>query len=131
MLRKSSAGLIKEKMLEAEQDPAATGRSAMNTFPVFDLLSQGKENAMSAQCLANLLRYDSVRELQKEIARERREGAVILSTCENGGGYFRPKNKQEAEYFIRTLESRARNTMAALHSARSYVMQQGERDVRQ
>lgn len=123
---KSSTGLIKEKMCAAEQIPAATVKPASNTFPVFEALPQGKENAVNARSLADLLNFDSVRDLQKEIARERKDGAVILSTCEDGGGYFRPKNKQEAERFIRTLESRARNTLAALRSARDYIRQQGE-----
>lgn len=45
---------------------------------VADILPEGKENAMSAEALCSRLGLETVRELQKEIARERAAGAVIL-----------------------------------------------------
>lgn len=84
-------------------------------------LLEGKRNAISSQRLADLAGCKSIRELQQVIAEERASGAVILSTCENGGGYFRPKNVNEAKEFIKTLESRGKNTLAALKSARDYI----------
>lgn len=84
-------------------------------------LLEGRENAISSQKLADLLGCKSVRELQKIISKERAAGAVILSTAENGGGYFLPRNAGEIKEFIKTLESRGQNTLMALKSAREYL----------
>ncbi len=53
-------------------------------------LLEGKQNAIKSQKLADLTGCKSIRELQEVIAAERAAGAVILSTCQNGGGYFLP-----------------------------------------
>ena len=88
---------------------------------ISDFLAEGKRNAVPSQRLADLAGCKSVRELQEVIAQERAAGEVILSTCENGGGYFLPGNVGEVREFIRTLESRGKNTLAALRSARNYL----------
>ena len=88
---------------------------------VKDFLREGKENAIPSQRLADLVGCKSIRELQQVIAEERAAGAVILSTAENGGGYFLPTNEVEVKEFIRTLESRGKNTLLALKSARDYL----------
>lgn len=121
-------GLMKEAQSHApDQEPAATEpEKTCNAFLVMEALQTGKENAISAQELCTYLKFDSVRELQKEIARERKAGAVILSTCHEGGGYFLPGSDQEVKQFIKTLENRARNTFAALHSAKGLLRQQEE-----
>lgn len=91
-------------------------------------LPMGKANAIPSQSLADLIGCKSVRELQELIAAERAAGAVILSTCYDGGGYYLPETKAEVQEFIRTLESRGKNTLAALRSAREYLQreEQGE-----
>ena len=88
-----------------------------------NFLSVGKQNAIPSKRLADLAGCKSVRELQQVIAAERAAGAVILSTCENGGGYFlpNPENVGEVKEFIRTLENRGKNTLIALKSARAYL----------
>ena len=113
------------------QETAATVEPASKAplqFPVRDLLSEGKENAISAKDLTDLLGMGSVRELQQEIARERAAGAVILSTCQDGGGYYLPATDREVREFIRTLENRGKNTLAALESAREFLRTQGDID---
>ncbi|MBP2657461.1 MAG: hypothetical protein H6Q69_493 [Firmicutes bacterium] len=107
---------IKEAAATATPEPC-------NTLPfvVMEALQTGKENAINAQDLCTYLGFNSARDLQHEIARERKEGAVILSTCQDGGGYFLPENDKEVRQFIRTLENRAKNTYAALKSARSFL----------
>lgn len=90
---------------------------------VADTLSRGKENAISSEVLCSRLGFESFRELQKEIARERVAGAVILSTCQEDGGYFLPGNVREIKEFIKTLENRGRNTLMALESARKLLRQ--------
>lgn len=87
-------------------------------------LLEGKENATASQKLADLVGCKSVRELQEVIAEERAAGAVILSTCTHGGGYFLPTgNRCEVAEYIQTLRSRAKNTLVAIESAEAYLKQ--------
>ena len=88
-------------------------------YPIMQQLPVGKENAISSEALAELLHYTSKRELQAHIAKERKAGAVILSTTT--GGYYQSNNRDEIAEFVRTLEKRAKNTMNALKSARKYL----------
>lgn len=87
------------------------------------LLLEGAENAVTAKELAKMAGLPNVRQLQEEIAQERDAGAVILSTCRNGGGYYLPAEgdtgRREIEEYIRTLKSRALNTLRAIRSARA------------
>ena len=117
--------LIKKALDHTPQGAAATAE-LINTLPfvVMEALHTGKENAITAQNLCTYLGFNSVRELQNEIARERKAGAVILSTCQEGGGYFLPSNNREVRQFIRTLENRAKNTFEVLRSARGFLRQQ-------
>ena len=83
---------------------------------VFDSLHYGKENAIPSKILAKALGFQSVRDLQKQIERERSAGAVILSDpC--GGGYYLSNDPAELLRFTRTLNARARNTIKAAQSA--------------
>ena len=83
---------------------------------VFDSLSYGRENAIPSQALAEILGFKTIRELQKQIERERVAGAVILSDpC--GGGYYLSDNPEELRRFTRTLNARAKNTLRAAESA--------------
>lgn len=83
---------------------------------VFDSLHYSKENAIPSKALAQALGYQSVRDLQKQIERERAAGAVILSDpC--GGGYYLSNDPAELLRFTRTLNARARNTIKAAQSA--------------
>lgn len=119
-------GLIEEAQDHTSERGTAATVEPDRTLPfvVTDALQAGKENPISAQDLCTYLGFNSARELQHEIARERKAGAVILSTCQEGGGYFLPGNDREVRQFIRTLENRANNTFEALHSARRYLRQQ-------
>lgn len=83
---------------------------------VRDSLRYGRENAIPSKTLAEALGYQSTRELQKQIERERAAGAVILSdSC--GGGYYLSNDPVELLRFTRTLNARARNTIKAAQSA--------------
>lgn len=85
---------------------------------IVDLLPAGRENAISSKELAKMAGLSSVRELQRAIAFERAHGAVILSKCTTGGGYFRPASDYETRKFISTVEARSANTRLALRSAK-------------
>lgn len=102
-----------------QHDYTASGGKGQGMIEEF--LLEGKKNAVPSQRLADLAGCKSVRELQQVIAEERAAGAVILSTCQDGGGYFLPNDILEVKEFIRTLESRGRNTLLALKSAREYL----------
>ena len=89
---------------------------------VFSVLPKGEGNAIRAAELTRLCGFKTTRELQHAIAHEREAGALILSTCRSGGGYYRPSDgatgKQEISAFVATLASRAINTLRALKAAR-------------
>ena len=88
---------------------------------VKEILKTGKENALSPEYLAARLNLGTVRALQKQVEKERREGAVILSSTTPPGGYYLPGSRYEVVEFIRTLKNRADGTMEALKSARHYL----------
>ncbi|MEY8428853.1 hypothetical protein AALA00_14345 [Lachnospiraceae bacterium 46-15] len=92
------------------------GLSEKSCFPIMDILPVGKENAISTADLVKITRCTSVRDLQERIALERNAGAVICSG--SGSGYWRAKNRQELLEFVRCMEARAKNTLAATRSAK-------------
>lgn len=55
------------------------------------------------------------RELRQRIALERERGAIICSG--SGRGYWKPKNRQEIQEFIKTMDARAWNTLKAAKGA--------------
>lgn len=83
---------------------------------VFDSLHYGRENAIPSKVLADALGFQTVRDLQKQIERERAAGAVILSDS-HGTGYYLSDDPEELLRFTRTLNARARNTIKAAQSA--------------
>ena len=89
------------------------------TFEIMEILPEGKNNAISAEALTRMLQLRSKRELQKRIERERKAGALILSSTT--GGYYTSHNRAEVQEFCRTLESRAKNTFLALRTARRFL----------
>lgn len=99
--------------------PSATAQG------IFEILPIGEGNAISSKSLAGLVGAASVRELQSMIAQEREDGALILSTCRGGGGYFRPSpgdaGKVEIERYVATLRARALSTLRVLRSAKAAV----------
>lgn len=84
---------------------------------VRDSLRYGKENAIPSKALARVLGFNSVRDLQRQIERERSAGAVILSDP-HGSGYYLSNDPEELRRFTQTLTARARNTAKAAISAR-------------
>lgn len=116
---------------QAEAGTALTGKIPYNNFTtsvpgkqglIESLLLQGEQNAVSSSDLVHLTGVKSTRELQLIISQEREAGALILSTCRGGGGYFLPSDgeigKREIAAFVATLRARALNTLRALKTAR-------------
>ena len=93
---------------------------------VSDSLRYGKENAIPSKTLAQVLKFKSVRDLQRQIERERSVGAVILSDP-HGSGYYLSNDPEELRRFTQTLTARARNTAkAAISAQRAYNEAMGQ-----
>ena len=90
-----------------------------NEFEIMAMLPEGKKNAVSSEVLTRILHLKSKRELQQRIAKERKAGALILSS--STGGYYTSKDPAEVAAFIRTLENRAKQTFMALRPARQFL----------
>ena len=88
---------------------------------ITEFLKTGKDNSVPSKVLAKMIGCRNVRDLQTLISQERQQGAVILSTSRNGGGYYLPADAEEVQEFVRTLDARARHTFLALRSARKYL----------
>lgn len=88
------------------------------TATIYDLLPTGEQNALTARELMNRTGYADARAMREQIRRERLEGALILSTKGNGGGYYRPGSAAELRAFIQTYEREADSTKAMLQAAK-------------
>lgn len=94
---------------------------------ITDILRVGKDNALSAEYLMDVFKI-SRRKLYAEIAKERCEGALILP--DNNGGYYIPDETTECADIVayhRRMESMAKNTFAAIRSAREAERRHNER----
>ena len=83
---------------------------------VYEYLHYGKDQAIQTKDLAMALGFKTVRDLQKQIERERAAGAVILSDS-HGAGYYLSNDPVELRRFTQTLNARATNTLRAAESA--------------
>jgi len=83
---------------------------------VYDLLPEGKENAISTQALIDLLGCGNARELTKYVAQERMEGYPICSST--SGGYYKASTILELRECERSLQSRAMGILVALKPIR-------------
>lgn len=88
--------------------------------PVFDILPVGRENAVSLSAICKTFGLDN-RQARKEIERERRAGAVILSSTEPPGGYYRAANVDELKRFTASMQSRAASISAACTAAKQQI----------
>lgn len=87
-------------------------------FLIYDILPIGKKNAIGRKELVNLSGL-SDRQLRNQIAAERREGALILSSTDSEhSGYFRPASADELRRFVASMTRRGKATFAAIAQAR-------------
>ena len=93
---------------------------------VFDILPTGAEHAISRRALAALT-GPSDRQLRRKIALERKAGALILSTAEGGGGYYRAASADELRRYVQSMRSRSKETLAVIRKT-EIVLQQGDID---
>ena len=69
-------------------------RNAAENLYVVSLLLAGEKNAIKSEQLRDRAGYETVRELRKEIERERNSGAIILSS---NRGYFLPERDETGQ----------------------------------
>lgn len=90
---------------------------------IAELLRKGKENAVTTKHLMAVCHFSSKSELQRQIAKERADGALICSTTVGSGGYYLPKDRDEIQKFINSMNSRAKNILKSVTAAREYLNQ--------
>lgn len=90
---------------------------------VNELLSKGKNNAITTEELIRACHFRNSRELTAQIARERGQGALICSKTSGRGGYYLPESREEVIEFINSMSSRAKNTFKAVQAAREHLKQ--------
>lgn len=90
---------------------------------VTDILQIGKENALSAEYLMQAFGIDR-RSLYKEVAKERKEGSLILT--DGNGGYYIPDEttaagQTEIEAFKHRMKAMGRSIAAAAKGVQKSV----------
>lgn len=80
--------------------------------------ARGASHAIRTAELARLAGFSNARGLQAQIEAERGGGALIVSKCSDGGGYYIAGNRAELKAFERTLRRRALGTLRTLKAAR-------------
>lgn len=94
----------------------------MENSKIFDNLPQGAENAISPQVLAAKLGLNSTRRLRLAIEQERQAGALILSSFDRPGGYYRPadgeQGRREMEAFYYSQRAHAIAILRRLKATR-------------
>ena len=123
-----------EKVASNKASPVSkdntSGGKMQPRFIIAELLPHGEENAVTTKELLRLTGYRERRDMTKQIERERLAGALILSKCSDGGGYYLPAEgaagTEELRVFKRTLEARAKSTFRVLKAARSALKEREE-----
>lgn len=85
-----------------------TSPAGCQPFRIADLLSHGAENGVTLRHLEKLADLPG-REVRRQIERERRAGALIIS--DNQHGYFLTDDPAEAQRFARSMQHRAREIL--------------------
>ena len=85
---------------------------------IVDMLDYGPENATTRKELARRLNVKE-RAVTNRVHQERVMGFCICSSPHEKG-YYLPSGPQDTREFIATMTSRARNTFAAITSAKRY-----------
>ena len=88
------------------------------SFLIYDLLPVGESNKISTHALMQLINEPTVKGLKNRIRAERMNGALILSTTKNGGGYYKPMNDTEITEFIELYSHHAISIFAMLKTAK-------------
>ena len=106
---------------ERAKEPGAACRQATNSthddttstpqgqgLRIVGFLSHGPENGVTLRHLEKLVNVPG-REIRRQIERERRAGALIIS--DNRSGYYLTDDPAEAQRFARSMKHRAREIL--------------------
>ena len=85
-----------------------TTAAAVRQIRIADLLPHGAENGVNLHHLEKMTGLDG-REVRRQIERERRAGALIVSN--NKDGYYLTNDPAEAQRFARSMQHRAREIL--------------------
>lgn len=109
-----------------QQSQTEYNTQAGKSITIFDLLPIGAENAVSRRQLIQITGLED-RKLRRKIEKERRAGALILSSsADMGGGYFRPANAEELRRWITMMEAHANSIATMLHAVKTGVAMEEE-----
>lgn len=94
---------------------------------ISEILLKGKENART---MADLMRMTNLpkRDLQRMIAFERQQGALILSSTTPPGGFFKPGSSDDLREYVHSMDARAKSTFRACMAARKALREMEERE---
>ena len=87
-------------------------------YMVYEVLPEGKENAVKAEVLCAQLGIGA-RVLRKKIMLERQNGAVIL-TNPSSGSYYRPTTESELDEYIQMQKSQIFSRFRSIRSAQEF-----------
>ena len=77
----------------------------------------GRENAQTAQELADRIGISSPRVITREIAKLRNAGVPVCASChKDRPGYFLPETKEELDGYLLSLKNRCRQISAVYES---------------
>lgn len=93
---------------------------------ITDVLKPGIENAVSLEFLCSYYGA-SDRTVRSFLHYARTNGVPVLSSTKYGG-YYLPKDKQEAQEFIKAQSNRAKACFASVKAAKEYVKAIENRD---
>lgn len=120
-----AAGQADKKELLAGENlsqPNFTTPTEREQGPVEGLLGKGRENALSLKTLTKMAGFRTARDLRLQIAKERKAGSLILSSCRGHGGYYRPadgpEGRLELQEFVQSMASRGTCCFAAATAAK-------------
>ena len=90
---------------------------------IFQLIPHGYDQRVLTKQLTSIGEFKTPRHLQRHIELLRNSGAVIASTCQDGGGYYIPQTALELRMYIQTCENRAESTLRSLEAAKQALKQ--------
>lgn len=103
----------------ASMSQSTTAPPRPQVVHIADLLPHGAENGVPLRLLENLTGWDG-RTIRRQIERERRAGALIIS--DNQHGYFLTDDPAEAQRFARSMQHRAREILRTARAIEGAVV---------
>jgi hypothetical protein len=105
-------------------DIITANAGGQGVFPVFSMLPSGEANAVPSRTIAEIMSFPDIRSFRAEIARERRAGALILSSKSSGNaGLYRPANRDELARYLSRREREAKAELYTLKATRKALRQ--------